>query len=173
MLRNANLKVARGERIFSDKKNKNRSKIGRDHCCAIRLLRQRHKNFTADFQRDRKYFIALSNKVHQPDKMKQSVLLFHKERSNFINLSEKYCGYKHHCHFFSIYIIFFPYYKYTLPKRHVCMIFCTPGAQMANAKLLKPDRIIQQLESTVMDFPGGAPCKTNEADSFQKNKQNR
>lgn len=49
------------------------------------------------------------------------------------------------------------------------MIFCTPGAQMANAKLLKPDRIIQQLESTVMDFPGGAPCGTNKADSFQKN----
>lgn len=56
------------------------------------------------------------------------------------------------------------------------MIFCTPGAQMANAKLLKnpnPDRTIQQLESTIMNFPEKTQCETNKADSFQKNKQNR
>lgn len=44
-------------------------------------------------------------------RMKQSVILFHKERSNFIKLSETYVGYKHHHHFCCVYIIFFPYYK--------------------------------------------------------------
>lgn len=54
----------------------------------------------------------------------------------------------------------------------MCVLFvCTPGAQIANAKFLKnqnPDRIIQQLESTIMDFPGEAQRETNKADSFPK-----
>lgn len=53
------------------------------------------------------------------------------------------------------------------------MFFCTPGAQIANVKLLKNqslDKIKQQLESIRMDFPGKAQCETNKANSKKQNK---
>lgn len=82
-----------------------------DH--SVSAIRTSHLTFKE--RQKEKYFIALSNKVNQSDNMKQLVIFFLKERSNFIKLSEKYVGYKHHHHFCSIYIIFFPYYKWLFP----------------------------------------------------------
>lgn len=80
-----------------------------DH--SVRAIRTSQLTFQ---ERQKEYFIALGNKVNQSDNMKQLVILFHKERSNFIKLSQKYVGYKYHHyhhHFRSVYIIFFSYYK--------------------------------------------------------------